>query len=299
MDNITLSGFMRRTTDDIIAFGNDQLEPESIVINDNDVIIPLYEWDEPITDRQKLYGIIRLEGTGTGTIPDDETFTSLDTLCQMGLVSLVYNNNQLCIKFSCAGTGITFTGTLDEVDLLVAENPQMTVDNIGLSGSVGPMGGMMEKYVLLPTVKNRNGSIGTISAQGTQTVLNGSSVYHYRYSDGAYHLTEVDAGVVLAVQRVTDSSAQNTIYHGFTAERTQEGYIKITNNTGATFTNMLGALVKVCSSNLATVITVYNSSNVAYNAFKYTVSGTDYYYVLDGTQTDWTDDLASIGYSLS
>ena len=51
-----------------------------------------------------------------------------------------------------------------------------------------------------------------------------------------------------------------------------------------------------CSDSTATVITVYNSSNNAYNAFKFTASGTDYYYVLDGTQTDWTDDLSSIGY---
>lgn len=53
-----------------------------------------------------------------------------------------------------------------------------------------------------------------------------------------------------------------------------------------------------CSDSTATVVTVYNSSNVAYNAFKFTASGTDYYYVLDGTQTDWTEDLASIGYSI-
>lgn len=56
--------------------------------------------------------------------------------------------------------------------------------------------------------------------------------------------------------------------------------------------------VSTCSSNLATVITVYDSSNNPYNAFKYTSDGTDYYYVLDGVQTDWTDDLASIGYKL-
>jgi hypothetical protein len=29
------------------------------------------------------------------------------------------------------------------------------------------------------------------------------------------------------------------------------------------------------------------------------VNSTDYYYVLDGTQEDWTDDLSSIGYSLT
>lgn len=56
--------------------------------------------------------------------------------------------------------------------------------------------------------------------------------------------------------------------------------------------------VAECSSNQATVVTVYNSSNVAYNALKFTASGTDYYYVLDGVQSDWTDDLAGIGYHL-
>ena len=53
-----------------------------------------------------------------------------------------------------------------------------------------------------------------------------------------------------------------------------------------------------CRDDSATVITVYNSSNVAYNAFKYTTNGTDYYYVLDGTQIDWVTDLSSIGYQL-
>lgn len=55
----------------------------------------------------------------------------------------------------------------------------------------------------------------------------------------------------------------------------------------------------VCLDSTATVITVYSSTDgTAYNSFKYTASGTDYYYVLDETQTDWTDDLTGIGYSL-
>lgn len=51
-----------------------------------------------------------------------------------------------------------------------------------------------------------------------------------------------------------------------------------------------------CADSTAAVVTVYNSSNNAYNAFKYTTNNTDYYYVLDDVQTDWTDDLSSIGY---
>ena len=66
-------------------------------------------------------------------------------------------------------------------------------------------------------------------------------------------------------------------------------------NESITFIRLKAAY---CKNDSATVVTVYNSSNVAYNAFKYTANNTDYYYVLDGTQTDWTDDLASIGYHL-
>ena len=73
----------------------------------------------------------------------------------------------------------------------------------------------------------------------------------------------------------------------------------VVNNITSSNIVLYSISVAVCSDSTATVVTVYNSSNVAYNAFKYTASGTDYYYVLDGTQTDWTDDLAGIGYSLT
>lgn len=75
------------------------------------------------------------------------------------------------------------------------------------------------------------------------------------------------------------------------------GKIQAHNNTSGTLT-FYQARVAVCSSSLATVITVYNSSNTAYNSFKFTANNTDYYYVLDGTQTDWVSDLGSIGYYL-
>ena len=152
VDNITLSGFMIPTASLEEYFGNDQLEPESITINNDDVIIPLYDFDVPVTDTSKLYGAIRLNGTGTGNIPgdDDISFNDLDILRQMGLVSLIYNgNHQLCLKFSCAGTGITFTGSMDSALIIAAIKQQMTVDNIGLQGIVGPMGGIMTEYVPL------------------------------------------------------------------------------------------------------------------------------------------------------
>jgi hypothetical protein len=67
-------------------------------------------------------------------------------------------------------------------------------------------------------------------------------------------------------------------------------------NNGSSQITVQRVNVATCNSTDATVITVYDSSNNPYNAFQYTSDGTDYYYVLDGTQTDWTDDLESIGY---
>ena len=72
--------------------------------------------------------------------------------------------------------------------------------------------------------------------------------------------------------------------------------LKAKNITSSTIPYIDYFSVAICSSPDATIITVYDSSNNPYNAFQYTSDGTDYYYVLDGTQTDWTDDLESIGY---
>lgn len=100
-----------------------------------------------------------------------------------------------------------------------------------------------------------------------------------------------------------DNGKSYGVVYWFTGTPGRTDIALINNNGNLAFKNITNqkfytrdATVAVCSSNLATVVTVYNSSSVAYNAFKFTASGTDYYYVLDGTQTDWTDNLAGIGY---
>ena len=75
-------------------------------------------------------------------------------------------------------------------------------------------------------------------------------------------------------------------------------WVAVSRSGGSGYVIIFRMILYTCSSPDATVITVYDSSNNPYNAFQYTSDGTDYYYVLDGTQTDWTDDLASIGYKL-
>lgn len=155
----------------------------------------------------------------------------------------------------------------------------------------------------LPTVSSLNGVVGTLSQQGTQaSVADGDSVYHYIYVDGAYQLTTLGAGNTLGIARIGNNLAENIQRGvGWVAERTSDGYVKITNNSGATYTNLYSAWLAYCDSTNVTVVTVYKlSDGVAYNAFKCVLNGTDYYYVLDNTTSstmDWTDYPESIGYS--
>lgn len=78
----------------------------------------------------------------------------------------------------------------------------------------------------------------------------------------------------------------------------QSGVINITNILSYSIDNYIESQYATCDSTQVEVVPVFNSSSILYNAFKYTVNNIDYYYVLDGTQTDWTDDLSSIGYKI-
>lgn len=69
-------------------------------------------------------------------------------------------------------------------------------------------------------------------------------------------------------------------------------------NVSQSSQTIYSARVAVCSSNETEIVTVYDNQNAPFNAFKYNDGTADYYYVLDDIQTDWTDDLSSIGYHL-
>lgn len=113
----------------------------------------------------------------------------------------------------------------------------------------------------------------------------------------------VDATLNGTTKVTYDNGKSYGVVYWFTGTPGRTDIALINNNSNLAFKNITNqkfytryATVAVCSSNLGTVVTVYDSSNNAYNAFRFTASGTDYYYVLDGVQTDWTDDLSSIGY---
>ena len=115
--------------------------------------------------------------------------------------------------------------------------------------------------------------------------------------DSNNNTVDYDTTACYACQNCMDSSgvAKNPTSLAIVNE---SGILKVTNISDS-YIRVYYVRTKKCSSNLATVITVYDSSNNPYNAFQYTSDGTDYYYILDGVQTDWTDDLSGIGYSLT
>lgn len=71
----------------------------------------------------------------------------------------------------------------------------------------------------------------------------------------------------------------------------------VVNNNGESLTVFSLILVFIDSAN-ASIVTVVDSNNSFRRAFKYTLNGTDYYYVIDGENEFWTDDLLDIDYTL-
>lgn len=114
---------------------------------------------------------------------------------------------------------------------------------------------------------------------------------------GSYIAAVYDSSVVYAIVRAAKTPWAVVARAGLPVENVG-GAIGVRNQTGASIT-VYQAEYAYCDNLSATVVPVYDANNAAYNAFKYTLNDTDYYYVLDGTQTDWTDDLAGVGYSLT
>lgn len=112
----------------------------------------------------------------------------------------------------------------------------------------------------------------------------------------SFNTVPYDSSLVYAISKIYYNTV--IIGHGELQCVDNSGVLAVKNITSSTI-RADGGNYQTCDSTDATVITVYDSSNNPYNAFQYTSDGTDYYYVLDGTQTDWTDDLESIGYQQS
>ena len=153
--------------------------------------------------------------------------------------------------------------------------------------------------VTLPTVST-TGDFGTNNlfkfavGGGNYTFNNRVITSIYRYDNGEYGQWDSDSSYAVLLYR--DYNNTYVAHTGITPYNSSDK-IYMYNQTGNTIM-VAYVRIAVCSDSLATVVTVYDSNNITYNAFKYTNNGTDYYLVLDNVQSHWVSDLASIGYVL-
>lgn len=150
--------------------------------------------------------------------------------------------------------------------------------------------------VVLPTVSGQTWCTFYHRVQDSYENVPANTVARvYKYS-GGFVLIGYDANLVYAIKKLYYRYGNTS---GVEMPMMNDSGYLAAQNTTASEIQVEGCYFVTCSDSTATVIAVYDSSNVAYNAFKFSASGTDYYYVLDGVQADWTDDLSSIGYSLT
>ena len=157
----------------------------------------------------------------------------------------------------------------------------------------------LSSRVALPTVTTSRLRISNDSY--VHTLASGSEAYVYEYVDGSYRGVLYDD--VTKKQCIygwwnLNSGTYERYYYGVSAVRYSgsSNSLGAKNETADTI-SVYYILYAECSDPTAIVVTVTNSQEALYNSFKYTKDGTTYYYVLDGVQSQWTDDLSSIGYS--
>lgn len=249
--------------------------------------------------QEKVTELYNAQDIGTATIYARQASHTLNDLYKSGVVTVSGStNNTLGVLIRARNIGTEFHGTMGSAIANLYNKQFMTVDNISLTGIKQPMGGTMEKYTPLPTVSvsgdfGENNWLYCDDSGHNRTLSPDEIIYVYSLSGSAYWDDTKSYGVILWS---TFQDSQGHGHWGFSLEKGSNNNYFYARNISTNTLYLYALRVAVCSSSSATVITVYDSSNNPYNAFKYTLDGTDYYYVLDGTQTDWTDDLSGIGY---
>lgn len=227
----------------------------------------------------------------------------------------VWNNNGIAYLKNIGKTEASVKSIMpvfcnsSKADVVTVYNP----NNVALYAFKYNLSGTDYYYVCTFSQKdwtNDLASIGYSLTPNLPTVVQPSKFYFNSSSAGDYFFEantvknllasgnriSYDDSRSYAIQLCNNSSNSSEIRIGLPVVK-NDIYIALRNDTGEDL-NLSYALLCICSSNQATVVTVYDLSNNPFNAFKYNLFGIDYYYVLDGTQTSWTEDLSSIEYFL-
>lgn len=164
----------------------------------------------------------------------------------------------------------------------------------------GDIFGVLELDVVsLPTVTLISTGYGIQGQSATASVNPNASTTSLRiWYNGGFNGDNLsrDANYAYALYKYSNGSSQKNPCGTFVVDWSND--LLCVKNITPNSAPFYSAKVATCDSADTTVITVYSTSNEAFNAFKFNLDGVDYYYVLDETQTDWTDDLSSIGYIL-
>lgn len=196
------------------------------------------------------------------------------------------------------------TETSDSV-VLVEVPKQLSVGRIEFTGSLAeggiPESGVVEEYVpapVLPTVETSLDAYGTVQSGTKSLAPNDIGVLYLRNASTTAVI--YDDNYLYSVYRYYRNVLGASEWRiGAFFEAVKDGTALAAKNiTNSTLDYIYLYRYATCSDTQAEVVTVLNASDQSFNAFKYTANGTDYYYVLDDVQTDWTDDLSSIGYHL-
>lgn len=235
-------------------------------------------------------GYLAVKNTGTSDVTGVYNVDYAACSSNQSEVVTVYNaNNEAYNAFKFTSNGADYYYVLDEVqtdwvnDLSsIGYSLTITMPTVSVSGDFGT------NNLLSCTSGSGSGAFVYIAPNATtQPYIYGTSNRPVYNSNKAY-------ATIYALD--DDDNRIPSINVGYVNNGSSNLLVK---NLGSSTILYNSSKVAVCSTSSADIITVYNSSNETFNAFKYTVGGVDYYYVLDNVQTDWVDDLSSIGYSLT
>lgn len=247
-------------------------------------------------------GEISAANTGAGIGTTTGTSTSVTyiylAVCHSPNVTIVVvldssNNKYNAFKFNL--NGVDYYYVLDEVQTDWVTD----ITTIGYH------------FIGLPTVDTMGTAPYTVSGSTTESnkTLNPGAISRtlkwktggFTINPGAYH------NMPIAIQKATSDNSGTlipTTSLSLVYDNTDGGttttslyYLSVKNVTMESVTVRQVYLYRCRNeSDGATTVYVYDLSDNVFNAFKFNLNGTDYYYVLDGTQADWTSDLSSIGY---
>lgn len=125
-----------------------------------------------------------------------------------------------------------------------------------------------------------------------------------QYSETHYGEVQDDAGVTLALPYYSTQKLYTYEVIAIGGNQTSgweivddNGFVKVVNRTGAAVTAIVFVIRLIDATDASVVDVEYISTGFRALAFKWTDSGTDYYFIpFYEEQTVWTDDLSSIGW---